>query len=65
VGEIPEQGGLSRKPGRGLSQRFFWPRYYEEKNSLRLTIGKPEQNDKIISCLKNVKEYKSYYNTKE
>jgi len=48
-----------------LEQNRIFSRYYKEENSLRLTIGKPEQNDKIISCLKNVKEYKSYYNTKE
>lgn len=48
-----------------LEQNRIFSRYYEEENSLRLTIGKPEQNDKIISCFKNVKEYKSCYDTKE
>jgi len=35
-----------------LEQSRIFLRYYQEENALRLTIGKPEQNDKFISCLK-------------
>jgi histidinol-phosphate aminotransferase len=34
-----------------LENNRIFPRYYNEENSLRLTIGKPEQNDKVINCL--------------
>jgi histidinol-phosphate aminotransferase len=53
---IKINGSLSRMKDFLEKCRIF-PRYYEEENSLRLTIGKPEQNDKIISCLQNVKKY--------
>ncbi len=35
-----------------LEQNLIFLRYYQEENSLRLTIGKPEQNNKFISRLK-------------
>jgi len=61
---IKINGSLSKMKDYLEQNRIFY-RYYKEENSLRLTIGKPEQNDKIISCLKNIKEYKSCYNIKE
>jgi histidinol-phosphate aminotransferase len=54
---IKIDGSLSRMKDY-LEQNRIFARYYKEENAFRITIGKPEQNDKIISCLKNVKEYK-------
>jgi len=36
-----------------LDDNQVFPRYYEEQNALRLTIGTPEQNDRVIVCLKS------------
>jgi histidinol-phosphate aminotransferase len=35
-----------------LEQKRIFPRYYKDENALRLTVEKPEQNDRIISCFK-------------
>jgi len=37
-----------------LEENRVFPRYYKEENALRFTIGKPEQNDKFISCIKKL-----------
>lgn len=47
---IKINGNLSKMKNYLEKNRIF-PRYYDEENSLRITIRKPEQNDKIISCL--------------
>ncbi|MFZ3057569.1 MAG: histidinol-phosphate transaminase [Minisyncoccales bacterium] len=49
---IKINGSLSKMKNY-LDKNLIFPRYYDEENSLRLTIGKPEQNDKIIICLKS------------
>lgn len=33
-----------------LEQNRIFPRYYKEENAVRLSIGRPEQNDKVIAC---------------
>jgi histidinol-phosphate aminotransferase len=38
-----------------LDNNQIFPRYYEEQNALRLTIGTPEQNDKVVARLKSFK----------
>jgi histidinol-phosphate aminotransferase len=39
-----------------LENNRIFPRYYEEQNAIRLTIGKPDQNDKVIACLRSFKK---------
>jgi histidinol-phosphate aminotransferase len=47
---IKIKGNLSKMKNY-LEKNQIFPRYYDEDNSLRLSIGKSEQNDKIIACL--------------
>lgn len=37
-----------------LENNLIFPRYYNEHNSLRLTIGRPDQNDRIIACFNSL-----------
>jgi histidinol-phosphate aminotransferase len=39
-----------------LENNRIFPRYYEEQNAIRLTIGKPDQNDKVVACLRSFKK---------